>query len=160
MAGESVEVLLAQIDGKIDTLSVKIDAKIEEIGVRIEAGDRESQQLFRLQEGEIAHLREKVNLLATTLEDVAKNRLPNIVKELEERSEEMEGRNDVRCKEIEINLTSRYDERIGKNTGRLDNLEQRMQKQELNWAKLSGVAAFAALGGGGVATAIIKVIGG
>lgn len=60
MSNESVDVQLAQIAGKIDTLTNKLDASMDLLREKIESGDRESVALFRLLEGEQVRMRQDI----------------------------------------------------------------------------------------------------
>lgn len=49
-----------RLEGKIDALSAKLDGRLDAVMAKIEAGDRESMQLFKLQESELGHVTETV----------------------------------------------------------------------------------------------------
>lgn len=55
--GATFRELAIRLEGKIDALTAKVDGKFDAVMAKIEAGDRESLNLYRLQESELAHLR-------------------------------------------------------------------------------------------------------
>jgi hypothetical protein len=59
-----------RLEGKIDALSAKLDGRLDAVMAKIEAGDRESVQLFKLQESELGHVTETVRANTTRISEV------------------------------------------------------------------------------------------
>lgn len=56
----TVREIAIRLEGKIDALAAKLDGRLDAVMAKIEAGDRESLQLFKLQENELGHLADTV----------------------------------------------------------------------------------------------------
>ena len=96
---------MVRLEGKIDALSAKLDGRLDAVMEKIAAGDRESLQLFKLQESELGHVAETVR--ANTL------RIGNVALESQSRDAEIEKQIIAVQKELDA-MTSQRDAEIEK----------------------------------------------
>lgn len=130
MTTDSVDVVIARLEGKVDRLGDKLDDKMDTVLARIDAGDREQAQKLVLTEERLHNNSRRIEELEKRVTNIGKTQM-DIQKALQDDNESLDQK-----------------------------ISDRLWKLEQFNAKLIGMSLGVGLISGGTVAAVMKAVGG